>query len=99
MAEEVRRLDGTVAQLTGDGLFALFGAPTAHEDDSERAVQAALAIHEALAAYARDVEEAYGVKLVARVGSTRGRSSCPARTRRRTSVTTAARTRVAPGCR
>ena len=43
IAAEVRRFGGTVAQLTGDGLFALFGAPNAHEDDSERAVQAALA--------------------------------------------------------
>ena len=45
MREEVERFGGTVAQLTGDGVLALFGAPTAHEDDSERAVRAALAIH------------------------------------------------------
>ena len=40
MATEVERYDGTVAQLAGDGLLALFGAPVAHEDDSERAVRA-----------------------------------------------------------
>src|SRR4051794_22644008 len=51
MRDEVERFGGTVAQLTGDGVLALFGAPTAHEDDSERAVCAALAIHEALDAY------------------------------------------------
>ena len=37
MAAEVRALDGTVAQLMGDGMLALFGAPLAHEDDPERA--------------------------------------------------------------
>src|ERR687887_1132618 len=60
MREEVERLGGTVAQLTGDGVLALFGAPTAHEDDSERAVRAALALHEALARYAGEIAPAYG---------------------------------------
>src|ERR671919_2269014 len=55
MSEQVRRYDGTVAQLVGDELFALFGAPVAHEDDSERAVRAALAIQRALAQYAPEV--------------------------------------------
>jgi ABC-type transport system substrate-binding protein/class 3 adenylate cyclase len=72
MSDEVRRFDGTVAQLTGDGLFAVFGAPVAHEDDSERAVRAALAIHAALAAYAGDVEKAYGIRLAARVAVNSG---------------------------
>ena len=49
LGEQVRRFDGTVAQLTGDGLLALFGAPVAHGDDAERAVRAALAMHDALA--------------------------------------------------
>ena len=44
VAAEVERYDGTVAQLAGDGLLAVFGAPVAHEDDSERAVRAGLAI-------------------------------------------------------
>jgi hypothetical protein len=51
MREEVERFGGTVAQLTGDGLLALFGTPIAHEDDSERAVRAALAIRESLDEY------------------------------------------------
>ncbi|HVN62467.1 MAG TPA: ABC transporter substrate-binding protein [Gaiellaceae bacterium] len=72
MAEQVRRFEGTVAQLTGDGVLALFGAPTAHDDDSERAVRAALAIHEALGGYADEVEKAYGVTLTARVGVNTG---------------------------
>ena len=72
MSEEVERFGGTVAQLTGDGLLALFGAPVAHEDDSERAVRAGLAIQRVLTTYAADVEAAYGVKLTARVGVNTG---------------------------
>ena len=59
VAAEVERYDGTVAQLAGDGLLAVFGAPVAHEDDSERAVRAGLAIQRALERYGVDVREAY----------------------------------------
>jgi ABC-type transport system substrate-binding protein len=78
MREEVERFGGTVAQLTGDGILALFGAPTAHEDDSERAVRAALAIREALEGYAADVAPAYGVELRARVAVNTGPVVVPA---------------------
>ena len=72
MREEVERLGGTVAQLTGDGVLALFGAPTAHEDDSERAVRAALALHEALARYGAEVGPAYAIEVAARVAVNTG---------------------------
>jgi ABC-type transport system substrate-binding protein/class 3 adenylate cyclase len=72
IATEVKRYGGTVAQFTGDGLYALFGAPAAHEDDAERAVRAALAVHAALSGYGRDVAEAYGIELAARVGVNTG---------------------------
>jgi ABC-type transport system substrate-binding protein/class 3 adenylate cyclase len=72
MTEQVRRFDGTVAQLVGDELLAFFGAPVAHEDDSERAVRAALAIQRALAQYAQEVDAAYGVKLSVRIGVNTG---------------------------
>src|SRR5215471_18986905 len=72
IAGEVKHFGGTVAQLTGDGLYALFGVPNAHEDDAERAVRAALAVHDALAAYARDVREAYGIEVAARIGVNTG---------------------------
>src|SRR5919106_1993957 len=72
MAEQVRRFDGTMAQLVGDELLAFFGAPVAHEDDSERAVRAALAIQRAIAQYAQEVETAYGVKLSVRIGVNTG---------------------------
>jgi ABC-type transport system substrate-binding protein/class 3 adenylate cyclase len=72
MAEQVRRFDGTVAQLVGDELLAFFGAPVAHEDDSERAVRAALAIQRAISQYAQEVEAAYGVELSVRIGINTG---------------------------
>ena len=72
MREEVERFGGTVAQLTGDGILALFGAPTGHEDDSARAVRAALGLHESLGRYAAQVTRAYGVELAARVAVNTG---------------------------
>jgi ABC-type transport system substrate-binding protein/class 3 adenylate cyclase len=78
MREEVERFGGTLAQLTGDGIFALFGAPIAHEDDSERAVRAALAIHEALDDYAAEVASAYGLELRTRVAVNTGTVVVPA---------------------
>ena len=72
MREEVERFGGNVAQLTGDGVLALFGAPVAHENDSERAVRAALAIRGALADYSAEVAPAYGLELGARVAVNTG---------------------------
>ena len=48
MMEAVHRYGGYVAQSTGDGIFALFGAPIAHEDHPQRALHAALAMQEEL---------------------------------------------------
>src|SRR4051794_41948440 len=66
MREEVERFGGTVAQLTGDGVLALFGAPVAHEHDSERAVRAAVAIGEALDRDAAESTPGYGFGVRAR---------------------------------
>src|SRR5712691_2317862 len=52
MMESVHRYGGYVAQSTGDGIFALFGAPVAHEDHPQRALHAALAMQEELRRYA-----------------------------------------------
>ncbi|MEA2492256.1 MAG: hypothetical protein QOJ29_167 [Thermoleophilaceae bacterium] len=49
LGEEVERFGGTVDKYIGDNVMAIFGAPVAHEDDSERAVRAALAMHAAIA--------------------------------------------------
>jgi len=52
---------GTVKDLAGDGVLALFGAPRAHEDDPERAVLAALEIVAAVADHGEDVRRGWGV--------------------------------------
>jgi ABC-type transport system substrate-binding protein/class 3 adenylate cyclase len=57
----VEAFGGTVKDLAGDGVLSLFGAPTAHEDDAERAVRAALRVIEEISAYADEVERAFGV--------------------------------------
>jgi ABC-type transport system substrate-binding protein/DNA-binding SARP family transcriptional activator len=72
MRDEVERFGGIVAQPRVDGLYALFGAPTAHEDDPERAVRAALSIQNAVSAYGLDVEEAFGVVLRTRAAVNTG---------------------------
>ena len=46
MIEAVHHYDGYVVQSTGDGIFALFGAPVAHEDHPQRALYAALRMQE-----------------------------------------------------
>ena len=72
MAEQVRRYDGTVAQLVGDEMLAFFGAPVSHEDDSERAVRAALSIQRAVQSYAQEVKDAYEIELAVRIGINTG---------------------------
>ena len=72
MSTQINRYDGTVVQRIGDEIFAVFGAPLAHEDDSERAVRAALAIQRAVARQAEEVQDAYGVDLAVRVGVNTG---------------------------
>jgi class 3 adenylate cyclase len=49
MVDAVHRYDGYVVQSTGDGIFALFGAPLAHEDHPQRALYAALRLQAPLA--------------------------------------------------
>jgi ABC-type transport system substrate-binding protein/class 3 adenylate cyclase len=58
---EVERVGGYVKDLAGDGVLAFFGAPTAFEDDAERAVRAALAITRELGAYADEVRRSWSV--------------------------------------
>src|SRR5713101_5439046 len=52
---------GTVKDLAGDGVLALFGAPAAHEDDAERALRAGLRMVQDLSAYGREVATAWGI--------------------------------------
>jgi class 3 adenylate cyclase/tetratricopeptide (TPR) repeat protein len=67
-SEAVAQMGGRVAKKLGDGLMALFGHPIAQENDSERAVRAALAIQRALAELNRDNAGSGRPELVARIG-------------------------------
>ena len=58
----VEELGGTVKDLAGDGVLALFGAPTTHEDDEERAVRAGLKIVDELGAYSSEVARGWGIE-------------------------------------
>jgi class 3 adenylate cyclase/tetratricopeptide (TPR) repeat protein len=68
MMEAVHRYEGTVNQVMGDGIMALFGAPVAHEDHAVRACYAALRMQEQAARYAGDARRAHGVNVQIRVG-------------------------------
>src|ERR1700704_266345 len=72
MMEAVHRYEGTVNQVLGDGIMALFGAPVAHEDHAVRACYAALAIQAAMRRYAEEVRRSHGLEMQARVGLNSG---------------------------
>jgi hypothetical protein len=72
MMAAVHRFEGTVNQVLGDGIMALFGAPVAHEDHAVRACYAALAMQTALRRYAEDVRRSHGLEMQARVGLNSG---------------------------
>ncbi len=68
----VKRYGGTVDKFTGDGIMAVFGAPTALEDHAIRACIAALEIHDQTVALAADVMSRDGITLQLRVGLNSG---------------------------
>ena len=68
MMEAVHRYEGTVNQVMGDGIMALFGAPLAHEDHAVRACYAALRMHETVRRYAEGVRRSEGLFVQIRVG-------------------------------
>jgi len=72
MIEAVGRYDGYIVQSTGDGIFALFGAPVAHEDHPQRALYAALRMQEEMRRYSAKLREAGNLPLEARVGVNTG---------------------------
>jgi class 3 adenylate cyclase len=72
MIDAVRRYDGYIVQSTGDGIFALFGAPLAHEEHPQRALYAALRMQEELKKYSSRLREAGNLPIEARVGVNTG---------------------------
>ena len=72
MMDAVHRFEGTVNQVLGDGIMALFGAPIAHEDHALRACYAALAMQAAMQAYTEEVRRSRGLELRMRVGLNSG---------------------------
>ena len=72
MMEAVHRYEGTVNQVMGDGIMALFGAPLAHEDHAVRACYAALRMQQAVRQHADGVRRRHGVTVQIRVGLNSG---------------------------
>ena len=72
MMEAVHRYEGTVNQVMGDGIMALFGAPLAHEDHAVRACYAALRMQESVKKYAEEVRRSHAAVIKIRVGLNSG---------------------------
>ncbi len=72
MIDAVHRYSGYIVQSTGDGIFALFGAPVAHEDHPQRALYAALRMQEDMRRYAERLRADKGINLQVRVGVNTG---------------------------
>jgi class 3 adenylate cyclase/tetratricopeptide (TPR) repeat protein len=72
MMEAVHRYEGTVNQVMGDGIMALFGAPLAHEDHAVRACYAALRMQESVKKYAEEVRRSHAAVVKIRIGLNSG---------------------------
>jgi class 3 adenylate cyclase len=72
MIDATRRYDGYIVQSTGDGIFAVFGAPIAHEDHPQRALYSALRMHEAMRHYGERLRAEKGLNLQLRIGANIG---------------------------
>jgi class 3 adenylate cyclase len=72
MMEAVHHYEGTVNQVMGDGIMALFGAPLAHEDHAVRACYAALRMQESVKMYADEIRRSHAVVVKIRVGLNSG---------------------------
>src|SRR5688500_3204862 len=68
MMDAVHQYEGTVNQIMGDGIMALFGAPLAHEDHAVRACYAALRMHGVMRQYTDELRRTQGLEVQIRVG-------------------------------
>src|SRR5262245_32589992 len=72
MMDAVHRYEGTINQVMGDGIMALFGAPLAHEDHAERACYAALRMQERASHHGTEARRTHGANAKIRVGLNSG---------------------------
>src|SRR5215470_18610067 len=72
MVDAVQQYEGYVVQSTGDGVFAMFGAPVAREDHPQRALYAALKIRDDLRAYSAKLESDGREPITVRIGVNTG---------------------------
>ncbi len=72
MTQVIGRFEGTVEKFIGDEVMAVFGLPTAHEDDPERAVRASLAMRTRLQDLNAELEASRGITLQMRIGINTG---------------------------
>jgi class 3 adenylate cyclase/tetratricopeptide (TPR) repeat protein len=72
MMEAIHHYEGTVNQVMGDGIMALFGAPVAHEDHAVRACYAALRMQESVQRWAETARRDLGVMVAIRIGLNSG---------------------------
>src|SRR5262249_20570328 len=72
MIDAVNRYDGYIVQSTGDGIFALFGAPVGHEDHPQRALYAAVRMQDDLRRYGSRLQQAGRTPIEIRVGVNSG---------------------------
>ncbi|HEX9495308.1 MAG TPA: adenylate/guanylate cyclase domain-containing protein [Candidatus Limnocylindria bacterium] len=68
LAEQAMTHDGTIEKFIGDAIFVIFGAPIAHEDDPQRALRTALAMHRVFAEHAARAKKERGIELGLRIG-------------------------------
>jgi class 3 adenylate cyclase/tetratricopeptide (TPR) repeat protein len=72
MIAAVHHYEGTVNQVMGDGIMALFGAPIAHEDHAVRACYAALRMQETVTRYGDEIQRSHGLPVQIRIGLNSG---------------------------
>jgi len=72
MMEAVHRYEGTVNQVMGDGIMAIFGAPVSHEDHAVRACYAALRMQATIAQFSAEMRRTQGVSIQVRIGLNSG---------------------------
>src|SRR5436305_8522034 len=68
MRTVIEHFGGTVEKFAGDAVVAVFGVPSSHEDDAERAVRCALELHQALLGLSDTLRPRFGVELAFRTG-------------------------------